>query len=141
MPDNLKPEDRQRAMRAVKGKGTSLERRLAGMLAGLRFAGWRKNLTQVPGKPDAAFLRERVAIFMDGCFWHACPLCKRKLPQSNANYWRHKIRRNRIQASAVNRSLRYRGWAVVRIWEHEMRTPHSREAARTRIKIALSKDK
>jgi DNA mismatch endonuclease, patch repair protein len=121
MGDNLKPEDRRKTMQAVKGKATKLERRLASMLAGMRLKGWRKNVAEVAGKPDVVFSDEKVAIFIDGCFWHGCPHCQRKLPVTNREYWERKIRRNIELAKLHNQKLSDDSWTVIRIWEHEMR--------------------
>lgn len=107
-------------MQAVKGKGTRLEKRLWAMLAGLGIKGWKKNANYVVGKPDVAFLNQRVAIFIDGCFWHGCPHCKRKLPATNREYWERKIKRNIELATAHEEQLQREGWVVLRIWEHEM---------------------
>ncbi|MBI4287529.1 MAG: very short patch repair endonuclease [Chloroflexi bacterium] len=139
MPDNLTPEDRQKTMRAVRGTGTGLERQLFSMLAGMRLKGWRKNAKDVLGKPDVAF-DGTVAIFVDGCFWHGCPLCKRPLPQTNLQYWKRKIGRNVKRASLNTRSLKEQGWAVIRIWEHEMRDPNARRRIRNRLLRALQKE-
>jgi DNA mismatch endonuclease (patch repair protein) len=137
MADNLKPEDRRKTMQAVKGKGTKLERRLFSMLAGMKIKGWKKNASDVIGKPDVAFPGERVAIFVDGCFWHGCPKCKRKLPQTNREYWKRKIERNVRLARSANRKLTGEGWIVVRIWEHEMNDPAAWESIRAKIQQAL----
>lgn len=120
MTDNLNPSDRRRTMQAVKSKGTSLERRFFGMLASMGMKGWRKNADDLMGKPDAVFDFEKVAVFLDGCFWHGCPYCNRKLPQTNTNYWQEKIRRNIRFAKKTNRALRANGWHVIRLWEHEV---------------------
>ena len=122
MGDNLNPADRRKTMRAVKGKGTRLENRLFSMLAGMGMKGWKKNVDSIIGKPDVAFIRQRVAIFVDGCFWHGCPRCKRKLPRTNRTYWKRKIERNIALAKLYNRRLRTDGWTVIRIWEHEIKT-------------------
>jgi len=138
MTDNLKPEDRRRAMKAVRGKGTSLERRLFSMLAGLRQSGWKKSPKDVTGKPDVVFNKELVAIFVDGCFWHGCPSCQRKIPQTNSDYWVNKIKRNKVLARRYNRELRSAGWIVIRIWEHELKTAEALEKVRHKIQGALS---
>lgn len=138
MTDNLTPEDRRKTMRAVKGKGTSLERRLFSTLAGMGLKGWRKNAGDVLGKPDAAFDRERVAIFVDGCFWHGCPYCKRKLPVTNQDYWVRKINRNIAFAKRVNQELRDQGWTVIRVWEHEIRNRQVMQAIRISIRQAVN---
>jgi DNA mismatch endonuclease (patch repair protein) len=140
MGDNLTPADRLKTMRAVKGSGNRLERRLFATLAALHVTGWRRNDSGVIGKPDAAFADQRVAIFIDGCFWHGCPYCKRKMPVTNADYWQRKIDRNITQARQVNRQLRAQGWRVLRIWEHEMHSPVQMNAVKTRILKALNRE-
>jgi len=120
MSDNLKPDDRKRTMRAVKSKGTKLEKRLFAMLAGMGISGWKKNALSVIGKPDIAFLDQKVAIFVDGCFWHGCPYCRRKIPKTNRAYWKRKINRNVELARFYNEQLSRDSWTVIRIWEHEI---------------------
>jgi len=136
MVDNLKPEDRRKTMQAVKGKGTRLEKRLFSMLAGMKLKGWRRNASDVTGKPDVVFDGSRVVIFIDGCFWHGCPYCERKLPETNRDYWERKISRNVERAKAHYQRLVNDGWVVVRIWEHEMSNPDSRKEIRLRIRQA-----
>jgi DNA mismatch endonuclease, patch repair protein len=86
--------------------------------AGLRF---RKDLPLVVGetrvRPDIVFTRARVAVFIDGCFWHCCPDHGNK-PKANVEYWTSKLRRNRERDARVNRALAGAGWKVIRIWEH-----------------------
>jgi DNA mismatch endonuclease (patch repair protein) len=139
MPDTLSPADRKKTMQAVKGKNTSLERKLWSMIAGMRISGWSKNAADVPGKPDAAFLREKVAIFVDGCFWHHCPHCNRPLPETNREYWEKKIHRNVGRDQEINEELRAEGWEVVRIWGHEIKKEENRKRVRSRVRQALSK--
>lgn len=69
-------------------------------------------------KPDFVFRRERVAVFVDGCFWHQCPLHS-KVPESNGGFWEQKLARNVERDRAANRALKAEGWWVVRIWEHD----------------------
>ncbi len=120
MGDNLSPEDRRKTMQAVKGKGTRLEKRLWAMLAGMRLNGWKKNPETITGKPDVVFPSQQIAVFIDGCFWHGCPHCQRKLPVTNREYWEKKIKRNVALAQIHNEQLEQDGWTVIRIWEHEM---------------------
>lgn len=92
---------------------------------GLRF---RKRLsiplTPEPGRarrwtrPDVVFTRAKVAVYVDGCFWHGCPL-HLHLPKHNHAYWADKIAANRLRDADTTRQLGDRGWAVVRAWEHE----------------------
>lgn len=138
MADNLTPADRQKAMRAVKGKGTTPERRLFAMLAGMRLKGWRRHAADITGKPDVVFTHERVAIFVDGCFWHGCPHCQRKLkPDTNRQYWERKINRNIELAKSHNQKLLEAGWSVIRIWEHEIKNPADRIQIRAKIHRAI----
>ena len=125
MSDNLTPEDRKKTMRAVKGKGTKLEQRFFSTLAGMRISGWKKNVSEIIGKPDVVFPNQKIAIFIDGCFWHGCPICQRKLPKTNRKYWKQKIKRNISQAKSVNKELLQNDWKVFRIWEHEMKDPRA----------------
>jgi DNA mismatch endonuclease (patch repair protein) len=133
MVDNLSPEDRRKTMQAVKGKRTKLEKRLFSMLAGMSLKGWKQNASNVSGKPDVIFAKQKVAIFVDGCFWHGCPICQRKLPQTNREYWERKIARNVELAKSHNQQLRNDGWTVIRIWEHEI----IRECERQRIRLQI----
>lgn len=140
MADNLKPEDRLKTMRAVKGKGTRLEKHLFAMLAGMRVKGWHKNVGDIEGKPDVVFPNEKVAIFIDGCFWHGCPVCKRKLPQSNHEYWERKIKRNIELAAIHNQKLTDQGWTVLRIWEHEVKDKEAMQRIKSSLRQALIKE-
>ncbi len=141
MSDNLTPEDRRKTMQAVKGKGTRLEKRLFSILVRMGVKGWKKNVDDVIGKPDVAFMSQRVAIFIDGCFWHGCPRCKRKLPAANRKYWKRKIERNVALARSYNRRLRADGWTVIRIWEHELNKTANAQRIKNKIRRSLSSSK
>jgi DNA mismatch endonuclease, patch repair protein len=80
--------------------------------------GWRRH-RPVFGRPDFVFPRERVALFVDGCFWHSCPR-HRTMPATNRFFWEQKLQRNRDRDLLVNKTLRGRGWSVLRIWQHEL---------------------
>lgn len=137
MADNLNHSDRSKAMRAVKGKNTSLERKLFSMLAGMGIRGWRKNVADIKGKPDVVFDQQRIAIFVDGCFWHGCPSCKGKKPNQNFEYWNQKVIKNKARDLKTQDELKERNWCVVRIWEHDMRNQASRQEIRRRILTVL----
>ena len=137
MGDNLKPADRRKTMQAVKGKGTRLEKRLFSMLVRMGLRGWKKNVDSIIGKPDIVFISQRVAIFVDGCFWHGCPHCKRKLPQTNRKYWKRKIERNIALAKSYSRQLRAGGWTVIRIWEHELKGTAGMQRIKAKILRSL----
>lgn len=119
MPDTFTPEKRSEIMRAVKGKDTTLETRVRSALwrLGLRF---RKNVASLPGKPDIAFTRKKVVVFIDSCFWHGCPRHLRR-PQSNQDYWEAKIDGNRQRDAQIDAAYSEMSWRVIRIWEHELK--------------------
>src|SRR5208283_3651906 len=83
------------------------------------ITGWRRNYGLV-GKPDFVFPKEKIAMFVDGCFCHGCTKHRRK-PKSNQQYWTIKIDRNTRRDKSITKALREKGWAVVRIWEHELK--------------------
>jgi len=83
-------------------------------------------------RPDFAFPDRKVAVFIDGCFWHACPVHSTK-PRANAPFWLHKLSANRARDRYVDRSLRSKGWCVIRIWEHELRGGDRTMARFTRL--------
>jgi DNA mismatch endonuclease (patch repair protein) len=105
------------------------------MLTWLRWK-VKTGLQALLGKPDFVFPKLRLAVFVDGCFWHACPLHATK-PRNNAAFWRKKLARNRARDRKVNRTLRAAGWRVLRIWEHELvRKRQERLVARLRRALA-----
>ncbi len=86
---------------------------------GLRFRkDLRIRLEQLSVRADVVFTRRKVAVFVDGCFWHGCPDHQR-VPQSNRDYWVPKLRRNVERDGQVDEALAAEGWLVVRVWEHE----------------------
>lgn len=109
-------------MAQVKSAGNrSTENVLASMLRKARITGWRRAYPLF-GKPDFVFPRERVAVFVDGCFWHGHSR-KCRVPKANRTYWKKKIARNIARDRLVNRTLKEKGWQVIRIWENCIRKP------------------
>lgn len=106
-------------MRAVRSRDTGPERRLRAVLAAKGFRGWEWQPDSIEGKPDVIFRDLRIAVFVDGCFWHGCRECHR-VPRSNITYWRPKIRGNRTRDRRMTSLLRKQGWTVFRFWEHEI---------------------
>jgi DNA mismatch endonuclease, patch repair protein len=128
------PAERSRTMQAVRGKGNrSTELRLRDLLRAARLSGWRRHLP-LPGRPDFAWRAERVAVFVDGCFWHGCPVCSRAPPATNEAFWRHKIEANQRRDRRITRQLRKDEWSVIRVWEHSLKHPNG---ALARIARAL----
>ena len=121
--DNLSPEHRRKNMSNIRSKGNrSTERRLRSSLAGAGISGFKMHLKCVPGKPDFAFLEQKLAVFVDGCFWHGCPKCYIR-PKSSQAYWDEKLRRNRRRDITIDSELKAAGWMSLRIWEHELKRP------------------
>lgn len=104
-------------MKAMPRQDTRLEVALRREMhrRGLRF---RIHLRELPGTPDVALTKARVAVFVDGCFWHRCPE-HGTAPKNNAEWWAHKLEANVERDRRNNRRLRDLGWIPVRVWEHE----------------------
>jgi len=108
---------RSQLMSRIRSKGNrTTEQRLATLLRKACLTGWRRH-RPVLGNPDFVWPKARVAVFVDGCFWHGHECGKNISPRTNVEAWRDKIRRNRARDQRVGRSLRQQGWRVVRIWE------------------------
>ena len=107
-------------MQRVRQKNTSaeLELRRALHALGLRYRIHLNILKQPRRVADIAFIGPKVAVFVDGCFWHGCPL-HATWPKTNADFWRAKILANQERDRDTNTRLRKGGWIVVRVWAHE----------------------
>jgi len=106
-------------MSCVRGKGNKeTEVALVAIFRRHGITGWRRN-QPVFGKPDFVFANLRVAVFVDGCFWHGCPKHQTN-PANNAVFWQRKLAGNKARDWRVTWTLRRQGWRVVRIWEHEL---------------------
>ena len=139
MADTFSRDERSRIMRRVQGRGNaSTEKVLVALLRKAGITGWRRHL-RLPGSPDFAFPLARVAVFVDGCFWHSCPRHLR-LPTDNRSYWVKKIDRNRRRDRRIARELRSRGWSVIRIWEHALKDPKARARAVARVGRAVGQE-
>lgn len=122
MPDVFTKKKRSQVMAAIRSRGNKdTELKLASILRAAGIRGWRRH-PPLPGRPDFIFRHERLAVFVDGCFWHGCPKHGRK-PGSNRAYWLPKLRRNRARDAAVKLSLCSAGWTVIRLWEHDLASP------------------
>jgi len=119
MPDVFTKAKRSAVMSRIRGHGNKeTEIVLMNMLRQNGITGWRRN-QKVFGKPDFLFREARLALFVDGCFWHGCPKhCK--IPAGNRAFWKKKFAANKARDRRVNRVLRKNGWRVIRIWEHEL---------------------
>jgi DNA mismatch endonuclease (patch repair protein) len=137
MADVFSKKKRYELMSCIRGrnnKGTELV--LASLLRKNRITGWRRHC-RLPGTPDFALQAHKVAIFVDGCFWHGCRRCGKSItPSTNRGYWLAKIKSNRNRDRRADRNLRHDGWRVVRIWEHDLKKKP--EICMSRIKRTLA---
>lgn len=121
MGDVFSRAKRSEIMSRVRGSGNkATEQRMVFLLRDKGITGWRRNYGAF-GKPDFVFLRSRVALFVDGEYWHGHPRLG-KIPKTNVKFWTEKIERNKKRDRKVNATLRLQGWTVVRIWQHELKT-------------------
>jgi DNA mismatch endonuclease (patch repair protein) len=119
MSDVFTKSKRSEVMARIRGKGNKdTELALARLMRAHGISGWRRNQL-IFGKPDFVFQNRRLAVFVDGCFWHACPEHATK-PANNRSFWRRKLESNRRRDVLVNRTLKKSGWVVVRIWECDL---------------------
>jgi DNA mismatch endonuclease (patch repair protein) len=119
MTDVLTKEQRAYNMSKIRGKNTAPEIKLRKLLWSEGIRGYRIHF-KLPGKPDIVFSKKRVAIFIDGCFWHKCPVCFQE-PETRKEFWMKKILSNIDRDVKVNIQLKEKGWTVIRIWEHEIK--------------------
>ena len=122
MPDIFSKRKRSLVMSRIKSRNTNLEVNFLRILSarlypkGFRY---RKHYNKVLGRPDIVFVREKIAVFLDGDFWHGFDLKRGKMPPRK--YWLPKIRKNVERDKKVNATLRKIGWKVLRFWEHEIK--------------------
>jgi DNA mismatch endonuclease, patch repair protein len=97
----------------------STERRARAILVKAGIRGWRLHPLAIAGKPDFYFAKARLVVFVDGCYWHGCPRCGH-VPRKNNVYWSAKIEGNRRRDVRKTAALKAQGYAVMRVWEHEL---------------------
>lgn len=134
MPDVFTKAKRSDVMSRIRGRGNKgTELAMIRIFRSQRITGWRRH-QRVFGKPDFVFPDIRLAVFVDGCFWHGC---RRHfhLPHAHRQFWRKKIAQNRLRDGRVNRLLRHDGWKVLRFWEHDMQANEVRCLQRLRTAI------
>jgi DNA mismatch endonuclease (patch repair protein) len=133
MTDCFQPEERSRIMARIRSNGNySTEVRFIRMMRRYKIAGWRRR-TKLPGRPDFVFTKTKVAVFIDGDFWHGNPK-KFRIPKTNCEYWQEKIAGNRRRDRQINKELKTLGWRVIRFWESSL---SEEEAVMARLKLLL----
>jgi DNA mismatch endonuclease (patch repair protein) len=112
-------QTRRQIMQSIRGRGNkTTELAFANMLRMHQITGWRRHLP-LPGKPDFVFPKQKLAVFVDGCFWHGCPKHSLHVTRSGP-FWFDKIHGNKRRDRRKAQSLRKRGWRVIRVWEHDL---------------------
>lgn len=138
MADVFTQKKRSEVMSRIRGRDNKeTERALAQLLRAAGLSGWRRHQL-VFGKPDFIFRTAKLAVFVDGCFWHRCPQHS-NMPANNRAFWRRKLLANTVRDRLVTRTLRSRGWRVLRIWEHELARKNEVRCVQ-RIERALAKN-
>lgn len=134
---NSVEERRSKNMRAIRSVGNrTTEARFRAALAQRRIGGWELHSKKVLGSPDFYFPRHGMVVFIDGCFWHACPKCGH-IPKTNVTYWRKKILSNKRRDALIRRRLRAMGFSVLRVWECELKRNPSACVSRITRAIAM----
>ena len=122
MADVFTKKKRSDIMSKVKGRGNAAtELRLIRIFRENKITGWRRHV-KLFGSPDFVFSKARLAIFIDGCFWHSCPL-HATFPKTNYAFWKKKLEENKARDRVVSRKLKSKGWHALRIWQHELYNP------------------
>ena len=137
MTDHLTPAQRHKVMSHIHSRNTKPEKLVRQWLwrHGYRY---RLNVKSVPGKPDIVMRRYRTAIFVNGCFWHGHEGCdKFRMPQTNVDFWEHKIHRNRERDQKDYQVLHENGWQVIVVWECQL-TPKRIEETMLRVELLLN---
>lgn len=129
---------RSRTMAAIRGKGNrTTEVTFRMVLVRCKIRGWsmHKNL---PGRPDFYFKQKKLAVFLDGCFWHGCNRCGHT-PKTRSEFWRVKIARNKARDRKTAIILREIGVSVIRAWEHQLKSPVQIDRLLSKIKRLLER--
>jgi DNA mismatch endonuclease (patch repair protein) len=118
MSDIWSQSKRSQVMSKIRGSDTRPEILLRKALFRLGYR-FRANSSALPGRPDIVFVKRRIAVFVQGCFWHGCPI-HYSAPEQNAEFWKRKLQMNRSRDERSFRALRASGWKVVLVWEHDV---------------------
>lgn len=117
--DVFSKKKRSEVMSRIRGRGNKdTEVALAKLFRANGITGWRRHYP-ITGRPDFAFPKQKLTVFVDGCFWHGCPKHATR-PKGNSAFWSTKLDANKARDRKVNRDLRAKGWRVLRIWEHDL---------------------
>lgn len=128
-----------KVMKANKGKDTKPELIVRQMLREMGLPGYRLNWKKAPGRPDIAYPGRRIAIFVNGCFWHRCPYCKLSTPKTHSDFWQQKFDKNVERDRKKVQELEAMGWRTITIWECQLKKEP--EKVRELLTIELERPK
>lgn len=136
--DIFTKEKRSDVMSKIKSKrNASTELKLISLFKEHKITGWRRNI-KIFGHPDITFPKMKIAVFIDGCFWHNCPFCGH-IPKTNKKFWIAKLNRNKKRDALVSRKLRESGWSVIRIKECRLKKYPNAQILRIKRHLNLRK--
>ena len=140
MPDVFTQAKRSEVMSRIRARGNrDTELRMIALFREYGVTGWRRN-AGVFGKPDFVFPREKIAVFVDGCFWHRHPGCKfAYTPKSRLKFWLRKFESNVARDKTVMRELRNTGWQILRIWECELHRAQWPKITRRIVRLRMKR--
>ena len=138
MPDVHTKKQRSYNMSMIKCRDTNPEISLRKLLFANGIRGYRVHY-KLPGKPDIVFPRKKIAVFIDGCFWHKCPKCFIE-PRTNKVFWKEKISSNIKRDKDVNKQLKKMGWKIIRIWEHDVKKNLNKSYLKILNEIKITRD-
>ena len=115
-------ESTSKVMSANKAKNTKPEITLRKALWSEGHKGYRLNWKKVPGRPDIAYPGKKIAIFVNGCYWHRCPKCNLSLPKTNTRFWKEKFDKNVKRDKKKNDELLSLDWIVLVFWECDIKS-------------------
>lgn len=127
MSDICAPEKRSKIMSGVKNKNTKPEIKVKKMLCSLGYGQYRLTTKRLSCRPDIVYVGQKKAIFVNGCFWHGHTCKKAKLPDTNYDFWKKKVDRNRERDLKNYRELDDAGWTYCVIWECELKKKNEKE--------------
>ncbi len=134
MSDVFTKRKRSEVMSRIRSKGNrDTELLMVTILRQSHISGWRRN-SSIFGKPDFIFPKKKIAVFVDGCFWHGCSMHS-NTPKNNRKFWKKKLDANKGRDKIVNKTLKKIGWHVLRVWEHEL---SNKERVALRIKKMIN---
>lgn len=129
------PETTSKIMKSIRSQDTKPEKSVRHILYSAGYRGYRVNYKKISGSPDICFTKWKIAIFVNGCFWHRCPYCNPSNPSVNKEFWDRKFRKNVERDKRYRKQLREENWEVVTIWECKLKKNPEYQVNRVIIKL------